>query len=252
LSALTKASADTVVSPSGMLNAVSVGPDTMLTPAGNKEAETSLPVAPGRLGLSRTVVKKQQIFYPSLRRRKFIGFASAISRTLGKKVSGAYKRIAGVKVHLKKICFMVGSFILILITLQFYQNYREGGRFMTTTRLSIMDKEVQRTCRYIEAHYDDPALDLQTICSALVTGGAFLEALFIKELGLTVDDFIVQVRINRAKIALRKNPELPLDVLARSVGYDDREAFIRRFEAVTGIGCQSYREALAQGDNAAA
>ncbi|MBN1577699.1 MAG: helix-turn-helix transcriptional regulator [Chitinispirillaceae bacterium] len=232
----------------------SVGPDTKPKAAEKKAsgATASLSVAHGRVGSLQPGAQKQAVSPPSPQRQKFIGVASAIIRALGEKVSGPFKRIAGVKVHLKKSCFLIGSIVLVLITLRFYQNYRERGRFMTTTRLSIMDKEIQRACRYIEAHYDDPALDLQGICSALVTGGAFLEALFIKELGLTVDDFITQVRINRAKIALRKNPGLPVDVLARSVGFGDSEVFMKRFADITGIDCQSYRKALAHDNDAAA
>lgn len=150
-----------------------------------------------------------------------------------------------IKTHATKILFLAGSLILVLITIQFYWNYQERGRFMTTTRLSIMDKEVQRACRYIEEHYSDPALDIESICGALVTGGAFLEALFMKELGLSIAEFIAQVRINRAKIAIRKNPNLEADALARMVGYTDTNEFLARFETITGSRWQSYRDAIA-------
>lgn len=184
--------------------------------------------------------------------QKLISVFSTIVKAAGKKCSFLFGPITGLKTHLKKILFLICSIIIILITVQFYQNYRERGRFMTTTRLSIMDKEVQRACRYIEEHYSDPALDLEAICNALVTGGAFLEALFMKELGLSIEDFIAQVRINRAKIALRKNPDMPIDTLAHSIGYTDQNDFIARFETVTGVGWQSYRDALVKGSDVSA
>ncbi len=177
-------------------------------------------------------------------RHKFADFVALIGERIAKKISGPLLRISAVKKHFKKIFFLVASLVLILLTVSFYRQHQEKGRFLTTTRLSIMDKEVQRACRYIEEHYGDPALDLHGICAALVTGGAFLEALFIKELGLTINDFIAQVRINRAKIALRKNPGVPVDSLAASVGFTNDKTFMERFTALTGADLQSYRDSL--------
>jgi two-component system response regulator YesN len=110
-----------------------------------------------------------------------------------------------------------------------------------------MDKEVQRACRLIEKQYEDPDLDLRKICQELVTGEAFLAALFVKELGLSVGDFIAQVRINRAKITLRRNPEIPAATLARSVGFADEKELKGLFERITGADIATYTKAVKSG-----
>lgn len=109
-----------------------------------------------------------------------------------------------------------------------------------------MDKEVQRACRYIEEHFDDPELGTERICSALVTGEAFLEALFVKELGLTVGDFISQVRINRAKIILRNEPSIAREALVAAVGFTDEHRFDERFSTITGLSLEAYRTHLSE------
>jgi AraC-like DNA-binding protein len=133
---------------------------------------------------------------------------------------------------------------LILFVVLFQRQKYESKRFMTTTRLSIMDKEVQRACRYIEDNYSDQDLGLPKICRVLVTGEAFVEALFEKELGLTTGEFIDQVRINRAKILLHQSPDQNPAVLAAMVGYSGKEAFYSSFLRITGVDFAAYCSSL--------
>jgi two-component system response regulator YesN len=114
---------------------------------------------------------------------------------------------------------------------------------MTTTRLSVMDKEVQRACRHIELNYAEPQLSIDTICSALVTGRPFLEALFQKELGISIQEFINQVRVNRAKIIMGKNPSITVDDLSSMIGFVDGRTFSDVFKSLSGIDLAAYQQA---------
>jgi len=149
--------------------------------------------------------------------------------------------------NVKKILFLSVCTAVIIVALSQYRSRYEGKRFMTTTRLSIMDKEVQRACRYIEDNYRDAELGLSSISKALVTGEAFLEALFEKELGLTLAGFIQQVRINRVKIMLHRNPAATADVLAQEVGYRNTEEMLEAFRSVSECEFSAYCKALSDG-----
>ena len=155
------------------------------------------------------------------------------------------------KKHAVKLAVLTVSLLVILFTLSFYRERRERGRFLTTTRLSVMDKEVQRACRYIEEHFDEPDLDINRICAALVTGTAFLEALFVKELGLTIEDFIAQVRINRARIILGNDTRIATGTLAGQCGFSDENHFLECFSSITGGSLDEYRGNLAGHTDAA-
>jgi AraC-like DNA-binding protein len=170
-----------------------------------------------------------------------INFTGAVIR---KKLEKPLEKVSWISVHRNKLLFLTVSAVIIILTLSLYRERREKGRFLTTTRLSIMDKEVQRACRHIEEHYADPDCSLQSVCEALVTGEAFLDALFIKELGLSITDFITQVRINRAKIEMKKKPVPEIDLLALSVGYEDKEQFLASFTRITGTDYLTYHNAL--------
>lgn len=187
---------------------------------------------------SKTLGKQQRVRKTAL---NFVTFAGSVIRN---KLKDPLGKISWISVHFRKIIVLAISLLLILFTVSYYRGKREQGRFLTTTRLSIMDKEVQRACRYIEEHYEDPECNLTSVCMELVTGEAFLDALFVKELGLTISDFIDQVRINRAKIAMRKEPHVAIESLAESVGYLNTDRFLSSFKKITGSDYPEYKDAL--------
>ena len=133
---------------------------------------------------------------------------------------------------------------VILFTVSFYRKRADSGRFLTSTRLSIMDREVQIACKYIENNYHDPDLSVESICEKLVTGPAFLEALFAKELGMSVTDFLMQVRINRAKIILDKKSDSTLDDITLQVGFNDKKLFLPKFKEITGLTFNEYQKSI--------
>lgn len=116
----------------------------------------------------------------------------------------------------------------------------ESSRFLTSTRLSLMDKEVQIACRYMENNYWNNELTLDKLCDELVTGVAFLEALFMKELGMGIEDFLRQVRINRARKSLEKNPQMPVYEVAEKCGYSDTDLFQKDFQSTTSLSFDDF------------
>jgi len=135
---------------------------------------------------------------------------------------------------------LILSTIIIGLVVRLFLKKRRQPLFLTTTRLSVMDKEVQKTCRYIEKNFADPGLCLDSICKELVTGAAFLEALFEKELGLGVSEFIGHVRVNRARILIEKDPSTPLETAVIETGFASAEAFSICFKTITGTSFKDY------------
>ena len=107
-----------------------------------------------------------------------------------------------------------------------------------------MDKEVQRTCKFIEKNFADSELCIESICTAMVTGEAFIENLFEKELGVTVSNFIDQVRINRARILVSKNHNLSVADVAEQTGFKTPEHFLDVFGRIVAVSFDEYRSSL--------
>lgn len=69
----------------------------------------------------------------------------------------------------------------------------------------------------------------------------YFSALFKKKTGVTIRDYILQVRMAKAK-ELMENPELKLQDIAIAVGYEDQAHFNRAFKNITGVSPSQYRK----------
>ena len=160
-------------------------------------------------------------------------------------------RLPAIKIKLSKnvrtvlIVFLLLISIGIVIALRIHE-VRQKKKFMSVTRLSIMDKEIQKACKYIEQHYKESDLSVQSICQSLITGEAFLQALFCRDLGMGVAQFIDQVRVNRVKMILAANPTTQTDELPALVGYTDAALFSMAFERVTGQRFENYHATISK------
>ncbi len=160
----------------------------------------------------------------------------------------AAKNLPGAVLSGKAILSRLPIFLIIAIVagagaaavVMSVRNSRDRRRFLTTTRLSVMDKEVQKACRYIEQHYADPGLTAKSACEALVTGESFLEVLMERNLGMGLSDFISQVRVNGAKMILGRNPAASMESVAQEAGFADAALFAATFRKVTGVSFDSY------------
>jgi AraC-like DNA-binding protein len=146
--------------------------------------------------------------------------------------------------HMRSLMFrfiaFLASIAIIVVAIRFVKKQKATPRFLTTTRLSVMDKEVQHACRYIEKNFADPDLSVENICKDLTTGKAFLEALMERDLGVTVNDFIAHVRINRAKQVVAKDPSADSDAIASETGFANSAAFLAAFQKLTGVSFETY------------
>ena len=142
------------------------------------------------------------------------------------------------------ILVFLAAAAIITGTVNVVMKQTQQPRFLTTTRLSVMDKEVQKACRYIEKNFANPELSAKSICADLVTGEAFLEALMVRDLGISVGDFITHVRINRARMLLEKDPTLARETAAQQTGFSDPESFAAAFKKITGSPFEEFSRLL--------
>lgn len=100
---------------------------------------------------------------------------------------------------------------------------------------------VSKVSRYIEHHYDDPALNVNAIGEQFELKGSYLSKLFKNQTGEGLLDAIHKFRIGRAKELIRTRDESISDVSKR-VGYNDAATFIRVFKKYEGITPGKFKE----------
>lgn len=98
---------------------------------------------------------------------------------------------------------------------------------------------VTEAIKYIESQYRY-ALSVELVAQHLGITRNYLHALFRKDLGISVQEFIIQTRM-RIACDLLKHQSIPINIVATSVGYEP-VAFGHAFKKVTGISPRAYRE----------
>jgi AraC-like DNA-binding protein/molybdopterin-binding protein len=142
------------------------------------------------------------------------------------------------------IIFFGISILLIAATFYYFVTRKDARRFLTTTRLSVLDKMVQKACRYIESNYADQNLSVDAVARELITGAAYLDALFVKEIGIGVHDFIAQVRVNAIKNILAENPDTNIEDACSRSGFKDKSEAERYFKSLCKVEIWEYVKSL--------
>lgn len=103
--------------------------------------------------------------------------------------------------------------------------------------------------RYIQEYYAEP-LTRETLAQTFHYSGAYLSKCFKRETGSSIIDYLINVRVTKAK-ELLLTTNLSLQETAASVGYPDVSYFIRIFKKHTGITPKQYKsETRSQGKSA--
>lgn len=101
---------------------------------------------------------------------------------------------------------------------------------------------VKDVISYIDFHYAED-LGLAFFADMLNLTKNYLSSLFKKETGLTLTDYIHQVRVRQA-ITLINSTSLPISTIATACGYNDINYFIRIFKKIFGISPKQYQKTI--------
>ncbi|WP_046173601.1 AraC family transcriptional regulator [Domibacillus indicus] len=96
---------------------------------------------------------------------------------------------------------------------------------------------------FIEENFTDNMLSLGLIAEHFAMNSSYLSSFFKKQGGITLSDFITQIRIEEAK-KLLPNRKLTISEIATKVGYANSVGLIRVFKKVEGVTPGQYREII--------
>jgi two-component system response regulator YesN len=99
---------------------------------------------------------------------------------------------------------------------------------------------VQGARTYLEAHYRDPDLSLESVADHLRVTPNYLSRLLKGSTGRSFVNFLCHLRMDKAKVFL-EDPRLRIAEVAERVGYRDQNYFCRHFKTVTGRTPKAWR-----------
>lgn len=103
-------------------------------------------------------------------------------------------------------------------------------------------KVVKEVISYVDFHYAED-LGLAFFAEMFSISKNYLSGLFKKETGMTLTDYIHQVRIRRA-VTLINSSSLSITTIAASCGYNDINYFIRIFKRALGMSPKQYQKSI--------
>jgi AraC-like DNA-binding protein len=98
---------------------------------------------------------------------------------------------------------------------------------------------VQRACRFLSEHFGE-RLSVPQAAQAVYVSPQYLCRLFRRELSTSVMDYLMEIRIDRAKRLLEQTP-LPVLEVGKMVGLPDASHFGKVFRRLTGLSPAHYR-----------
>lgn len=103
-----------------------------------------------------------------------------------------------------------------------------------------LDKEIGETIHYVEKHYKEQ-LNLADIAKYIGFNKNYLCTKFKKETGVTIHQYIVEVRMDHARKLLENSKE-PVDSVAYKSGFENALYFRSIFKKHNGLTPTEYRE----------
>jgi len=102
-------------------------------------------------------------------------------------------------------------------------------KMATDQQESINDTVVKSCVRYMEKHYCDPKLDVETLCSMFFISVSSLQRGFANYLATSPKQYLIQLRMDRALELLTKN-EISVKEISFACGFTDEKYFSRAFK----------------------
>jgi two-component system response regulator YesN len=107
-------------------------------------------------------------------------------------------------------------------------------------RASSGNQLIEGACAFIERHYADPDMSLNSAAAHVFVSPTYLSILFKKKLGITFIDYLINLRLEKAKTLLRDTAKRTYEVAAET-GYSDPQYFSVCFKKYTGLTPTEYR-----------
>lgn len=104
---------------------------------------------------------------------------------------------------------------------------------------------VEAAKQYIDAHYAENAISLQSVAAAVHMSACYFSILFKQESGRSFISYLTELRMERAKQLLRRT-DLKAYEIAGAVGYDNPTYFSTLFKKHTNLSPKEYRQRFAE------
>ena len=105
---------------------------------------------------------------------------------------------------------------------------------------AFSSKLIKKILKFVEDNYTDPNISLALIAEKFNITPQYLSALFKEKIGVNLSDYIMQLRIIKAKEFLI-NTKDSINKISQEIGYTHVSSFIKVFKKSEGVSPTQYR-----------
>lgn len=139
---------------------------------------------------------------------------------------------------LRRQCTQCGSLDEVFDCLR--ESQSEYIKELAVKRDNDTVRPIRMAKQYIQKHYSEP-ITLEEVCNEVGLSAAYFSALFKKTEGEGFAKYLINIRMEQAKILLRES-NIPVGEICRKVGYNDLKHFNHTFEKLAGVKPGTYRK----------
>lgn len=114
-----------------------------------------------------------------------------------------------------------------------------NGNIIYSPKDTVVDKQLGDVLAFVNANYTK-RINVQELAKMSFISRSQLQKKFKKYTGRSISDYIIQKRIETAKMLLRKGMR-SIQEIAFDCGFNDFSYFARKFRAITGMTPRDYR-----------
>lgn len=124
---------------------------------------------------------------------------------------------------------------------QFHASFSRLHASFLAMQETAIAKPIRLALEYISTHYQDELLSLESVSGIVQLNSSYFSALFKKSVGKGFADYIVDLRIRRAKELLVET-NVSIANIAMQIGYRDPKHFAKLFKKCCQIKPNEYRK----------
>ena len=124
-----------------------------------------------------------------------------------------------------------------------YTDIREGAEQLLDQENSLKDYSARTADdmeTYIRQHYTED-ISLESMADMIGFNPIYLNRIFKREKNSTPIQFLINLRMERAKELIRQHTDWDFSLISESIGYHDTHYFSRAFKKAEGISPSEYR-----------
>ncbi len=168
---------------------------------------------------------------------KSIGFTEdrifmTIPENFARKLRDAFFKALSVSKELQAVSHLYMNESLYRIARNIFLSQLSPETFLTVP--SAVSQTMLDIIAYIQEHFTEPTLTLQSIANHFFMNPDYLSNLFKKELGVNYRSYLIQKRVHYADILIRQG-ETRVEILAYKTGFPDASYFTKVYKSINLI-----------------